>query len=72
MMARGQMPPMIWVVPDMNAPGGPTEFADSVNNGPWGRAFSNELVPYLDQAYRTSAKPEARFLTGHSSGGWAA
>jgi S-formylglutathione hydrolase FrmB len=71
MMARGEMPPMIWVVPDMSAPGGPTEFVDSVNNGPWGTAFTRELVSYLDQAYRTQNRPGARFLTGHSSGGWA-
>ena len=71
MMARGEMPPMIWVIPDMSEPAGPTEFVDSVNNGPWGMAFTTELVPYFDQAYRTRATPEARFLTGHSSGGWA-
>jgi S-formylglutathione hydrolase FrmB len=71
MMARGEMPPMIWVVPDMSGPTGTSEMTDSVNNGPWGTAFTQELVPYLDQAYRTQARPGARFLTGHSSGGWA-
>jgi S-formylglutathione hydrolase FrmB len=71
MMARGEMPPMIWVVPDMSGPSGPSEFADSVNNGPWGRALTRELVPFLDQTYRTQARAGARFLTGHSSGGWA-
>jgi hypothetical protein len=71
MMARGEMPPMIWVVPNMSAPSGPTEFADSANNGPWGKAFTDELVPYVDHAYRTRSQAGARFLTGHSSGGWA-
>lgn len=71
MMARGEMPPMVWVVPDMSTPTGPSEFADSVNNGPWGTAFTQELVPYLDHTYRTQARAGARFLTGHSSGGWA-
>ena len=71
MMARGEMAPMIWVVPDMNSPTGTHEFTDSVNNGPWGAAFTQELVPYLDHAYRTQARAGARFLTGHSSGGWA-
>lgn len=71
MMARGEMPPMIWVIPNMSGPAGPTEFADSVNNGPWGTAFTTELVPYLDHAYRTDARAASRFLTGHSSGGWA-
>lgn len=71
MMARGEMPPMIWVVPNMSAPSGPTQFADSVNNGPWGKAFTEELLPYIDHSYRTQNRASARFLTGHSSGGWA-
>ena len=45
-------------------------FADSVNNGPWGKALTEELIPYLESKYRLIAKPYARFLTGHSSGGW--
>jgi hypothetical protein len=71
MMARKEIPPMIWVVNDMHAPTGPTEFTDSVNTGPCGTAFTQELVPYLDRTYRTEARAGARFLTGHSSGGWA-
>lgn len=71
MMARGEIAPMIWVVTDMSGPTGPNEFTDSVNNGPWGTAFTTELVPWLDRTYRTQARAGARFLTGHSSGGWA-
>jgi enterochelin esterase-like enzyme len=71
MMARKEIPPMIWVVNDMHAPTGPTGFTDSVNNGPWGTAFTQELLPYLDRTYRTQARAGSRFLTGHSSGGWA-
>ena len=70
-MTRGKMPPMIWVIPDMSTPTGTSEFVDSVNNGPWDTAFTSELVPYIDRTYRTNARPGARFLTGHSSGGWA-
>jgi hypothetical protein len=70
-MTRGKMPPMIWVIPDMTTPTGTSEFVDSVNNGPWDAAFTSELLPYIDSTYRTDARPEARFLTGHSSGGWA-
>ena len=70
-MARGKIPPMIWVIPDMTTPTGTSEFVDSVNNGPWDTAFIRELVPYIDRTYRTDARPRARFLTGHSSGGWA-
>lgn len=70
-MTRGKMPPMIWVIPDMTTPTGTSEFVDSVNNGPWDTAFTSELLPYIDRTYRTDARPGARFLTGHSSGGWA-
>jgi S-formylglutathione hydrolase FrmB len=45
-------------------------FADSANNGPFGESFTKEFLPKLDQEYRTIAAPTARFLTGHSSGGW--
>ena len=50
---------------------GDHEFADSVNNGPWGRALIEEFIPYLERTFRLVARPAARFLTGHSSGGWA-
>lgn len=45
-------------------------FADSANNGPVGQSYIKEFLPKLDQEYRTVAAPSARFLTGHSSGGW--
>ncbi len=70
-MAEGQMPPMIWVLLDESSPTGTHEFADSVNNGPWGRALTTELIPQLERTYRMDARPDGRFLNGHSSGGWA-
>ena len=45
-------------------------FADSATNGPRGEALVNELIPYIDAHFRTVAAPTARFVTGHSSGGW--
>lgn len=45
-------------------------FADSANNGPVGQSYVKEFLPQLDLEYRTIAAPTARFLTGHSSGGW--
>jgi len=45
---------------------------NSVNNGPWGQALTAELIPDLERRYRMDAKPSGRFITGHSSGGWAA
>jgi hypothetical protein len=71
LMADGAIPPMIWVALDQSSPAGTHEFADSVNNGPWGEALTTELIPWLEQHYRMDARPSGRFLTGHSSGGWA-
>jgi len=70
-MASGKMPPMIWVMLDESSPTGTHEFADSVNNGPWGLALTSELIPHLEKTYRMDARATGRFLNGHSSGGWA-
>ena len=70
-MASGQMPPMIWVFLDESSATGTHEFADSVNNGPWGQALTTELIPYLEAHYKMDADVKGRFLNGHSSGGWA-
>lgn len=69
--AEKQLPPMIWVLLDESSATGTHEFVDSVNNGPWGRALTTELIPMLEGTYRMDARPSGRFLTGHSSGGWA-
>jgi hypothetical protein len=72
LLASGKLPPMIYVMLDESCPGGTHEFADSANNGPWGKALTQELIPYIDKHYRTLPVARARFVTGHSSGGWAA
>jgi hypothetical protein len=43
---------------------------NSPNHGPYQDALLNELVPYLEQEFRLIAEPNARFLTGGSTGGW--
>jgi S-formylglutathione hydrolase FrmB len=55
---------------DPSCPLGHHVFADSANNGPVGEAFIKEFLPEFDRRFRTVAAPTARFLTGHSSGGW--
>jgi putative esterase len=70
-MKEGKMPPMIWVMLDESCAQGTHEFADSVNNGPWGAALTKEFIPYLESKYRMDARATGRFLNGHSSGGWA-
>lgn len=59
-----------WIVLDPESPNGHTLFADSANNGPCGRALVEELIPELEKRYPLIARPEARLLRGHSSGGW--
>ncbi len=69
-MTEGSYPRMIYVYLNGSCPQGHHEFADSVNNGPWGAALTREFVPVLEKSFPVDARPRARFLTGHSSGGW--
>jgi hypothetical protein len=55
---------------DPSCPLGHHVFADSANNGPVGQSLVSEFIPELEAQFRTVAAPTARFLTGHSSGGW--
>jgi pimeloyl-ACP methyl ester carboxylesterase len=71
MMESKDVPEMIFVLLDESFTSGTIEFADSVNTGPWGKALTQELIPHLEAQYRMDAKPNGRFLNGHSSGGWA-
>jgi enterochelin esterase-like enzyme len=66
----GKRFPMVHVFLDASFSTGHHVFADSVNNGPWGRALTEELIPHLENRFRLIPKISARFLTGHSSGGW--
>jgi hypothetical protein len=61
---------MIYVMLDPSCRTGHHVFADSDNNGPYGKALVEELIPHIEQKYRGLGRPEGRFLTGHSSGGW--
>ena len=56
----------------------PTPFFDdsygvnSANNGPYGDAIHQELIPHLEERFRMIGEPWARVLTGGSTGGWTA
>jgi len=43
---------------------------NSANNGPYGDAIMQELIPYLEGHFRMLRQPWARLLTGGSTGGW--
>jgi enterochelin esterase-like enzyme len=61
---------MLYVVLDPSCRLGHHVFADSANNGPCGRALIEELIPSIEAKYRGIGTSQARFVTGHSSGGW--
>lgn len=58
------------IVLDPDVPLGHSVFADSANNGPVGEALTTELIPAIEEEFRIIAEPSARFVGGHSSGGW--
>jgi hypothetical protein len=62
---------IVRIIPDPSCFGGHHVFADSANNGPRGRAFIEELIPHIERRFPVVPDPSARFLGGHSSGGWA-
>lgn len=70
MMLRNPKTPFVRVSLDATCPLGHHTFADSANNGPYGTALVEELIPWLEKEYRLISEASARLLTGHSSGGW--
>lgn len=64
--------PFVTVYPDPSCAYGHSGFMNSDNNGPWGDAFVDELLPALERDFRAIDHREARLLVGHSSGGLAA
>ena len=43
---------------------------NSANNGPYGDAIIEELIPAVESKFRVIRQPWARLLTGGSTGGW--
>ncbi|HEY4099783.1 MAG TPA: alpha/beta hydrolase-fold protein [Gemmatimonadales bacterium] len=43
---------------------------NSANNGPYGDALTQELLPMVEKQFRALGQPWARLLTGGSTGGW--
>lgn len=61
---------VLQVVPDPTCYRGHSVFADSENNGPWGRALMEELIPAVERKFRGAQSGKHRYVTGISSGGW--
>src|SRR5262245_20483941 len=60
---------MLWL--DGTGPYGDPSQVNSANNGPYGDAVTQELIPHVERQFRCLAQPRARFLSGTSTGGWA-
>jgi hypothetical protein len=45
---------------------------NSQNNGPYGDAIMQELIPAIEKRFRAIGQPWARMLSGGSTGGWIA
>jgi len=43
---------------------------NSANNGPYGDAIQEELIPEIEKQFRCIPEAKARLLTGGSTGGW--
>ena len=63
-------PRMILVHLDGAGPFGDPYQVNSANNGPYGDAVTQELIPYIEKTYRGVGKGYARVLEGASTGGW--
>jgi hypothetical protein len=69
----GDAPPFIAVTFRDATPYYDTSYGvDSANNGPYGQAIFDELIPYLETHFRIIRAPYARVLAGGSTGGWEA
>ena len=67
----GKVPEMIAVFIQHTTPYYDDSYVlNSANNGPYGDAITQELIPEIDKRFRTIAAPYARVLTGGSTGGW--
>jgi hypothetical protein len=68
-MADG-LPQMVQLFVDGDGPFGDSYQVDSANNGPYGASLTQELIPEVEKRFRLIGRPDARFLTGGSTGGW--
>jgi hypothetical protein len=63
-------PQFVQVVPDGAGPFGDPYQIDSANNGPYGAALTEEVIPLIEKRFRCLGTPQSRFTTGGSTGGW--
>ena len=65
-------PQVIYVFLDSQGPYGDTYQVDSENNGPCGKALTEELIPEIEKQVHYQPQTKMRYLAGRSTGGWVA
>jgi hypothetical protein len=61
---------LILVQLDGAGPHGDPYQINSANNGPYGDAITQELIPHIEARFRALGLPRGRVLSGTSTGGW--
>ena len=72
LVARGDTPEAILVMPDCATRYGGSQYLDSSATGRYEEHLTREIVPWIDARYRTLARREHRGVMGKSSGGYGA
>lgn len=72
LIGSGQVLPMILVMPDCFTRYGGSQYLNSSATGRYEDHLIDELVPYIDQNFRTKAEAGYRAIAGKSSGGYGA
>jgi enterochelin esterase-like enzyme len=74
LIATGQMPPVLAVLPDAPWSSGGSYYVDSAHTGGVAAetALTRDLVTHVDATYRTVASRSARLVGGYSMGGYGA
>jgi S-formylglutathione hydrolase FrmB len=72
LFASGEVPPAVVVFVDAWTAYGGSQFVDSPGTGRYHSYLCEEVVPFVDERYRTLANRDHRAITGKSSGGFGA
>ena len=72
LLARGDAPPVVIVWVDCWTSFGGSQFLDSPGTGNYLTYLCDEVVPFVDERYRTVADRDHRGIAGKSSGGYGA
>jgi hypothetical protein len=71
--ASDSFPRMVAISFEQQTPYFPDGYSvNSANNGPYGDAVVEEVIPYLEKQLRLVSSPYARLVEGASTGGWSA